>query len=116
MTATDSVVESEDAWPEGGCHCGGGRFRIRLRARRMSQPKRFVWSMLRRSLLATIAVVISTLATLGCGESFVAAEAVRECSEVATQCRLEDGPLGVCERRPCAVNESPPCFVCTPQH
>jgi len=70
----------------------------------------------RRALWAAVAVAMSMLGSIGCGEDFVAAEAVGECAEVATQCRLADGPLGVCERRSCGVDESPPCFVCTPQH
>lgn len=114
MTATDSSAETAEAWLGGVCRRGGIRFRIR--PRRTNQPMRFDWTMLRPSLLVMIAVVIPTLATLGCGEAFVAAEAVRECSEVATQCRLADGPLGVCERRSCGADETPPCFVCTPQH
>ena len=112
MTVTDSDVEPAEAWLEGDCHRGG----FRLRSRRPNQPMHFGLTLFRRPLVAMIVVVIPTLVTLGCGEAFVAAEAVRECSEVATQCRLEDGPLGVCERRACGANESPPCFVCTPQH
>ena len=70
----------------------------------------------RRAWLVMISCSIAWLTTIGCGQDFVTQEAVSECSEVATQCRLSDGPLGVCERRPCEAGEPPPCFVCTPQH
>lgn len=38
------------------------------------------------------------------------------CTEVAVQCVLAEGPLGVCERTPCRGSAVEPCFVCTPQH
>lgn len=56
------------------------------------------------------------LALLGCEGDYLAAEPVETCVEVAVQCRLPAGPLGVCERRTCDAGEQTPCFVCTPQH
>jgi hypothetical protein len=56
------------------------------------------------------------LGVTGCGDDFLAQAPVHECREVATQCRLAKGPLGVCERRTCERDESAPCFACTPQH
>jgi hypothetical protein len=56
------------------------------------------------------------LGVTACGDEFIAAAPVSECREVATQCRLAKGPLGVCERRACEAGEAAPCFSCTPQH
>ena len=92
------------------------RDRQELRVRHACESLRFGRDTLRNTRVATLAVLIHALFATGCGQDFVAAEAVSECSEVATQCRLSDGPLGVCERRTCGADESPPCFVCTPQH
>lgn len=38
------------------------------------------------------------------------------CVESGAQCRLREGPLGVCERSRCPVGSTPPCFQCTSQH
>ena len=65
-----------------------------------------------RWILITAVCLVAT----ACEGDFVADEPVRVCTDVAVQCRLADGPLGVCERRPCRSGEEPPCFVCTPQH
>lgn len=70
----------------------------------------------RRPRIAMVAAVMSALLVIGCGDDFIAAAPAAECLEVATQCRLPEGPLGVCERRTCGEGESPPCFACTPQH
>lgn len=56
------------------------------------------------------------VASVGCGDEFLATAPVTECREVATQCQLAKGPLGVCEQRVCESFESAPCFSCIPQH
>jgi hypothetical protein len=66
-----------------------------------------------RTLLLTL---LGVFVGLGCDASFVEAGPVRECSEVAAQCVLAKGPLGVCEQIPCPEGESAPCLVCTSQH
>jgi len=38
------------------------------------------------------------------------------CDKLAAKCKLPSGPLGVCITAECPPNESPPCFVCQPQH
>jgi hypothetical protein len=38
------------------------------------------------------------------------------CEAAGERCPLGDGPVGVCERAPCADSDREPCFVCTPQH
>lgn len=63
-----------------------------------------------------IFVCILCLGLLGCEGDYLAAEPVETCVEVAVQCRLPAGPLGVCERRTCDSGEQRPCFVCTSQH
>jgi len=39
-----------------------------------------------------------------------------DCRESGMQCKLPEGPLGVCERSICDSGGAPPCFQCTPQH
>ena len=39
-----------------------------------------------------------------------------ECSKIGAQCQRANGPLGVCQSAPCSGSQTPPCFVCTPQH
>ncbi len=67
----------------------------------ISRP--FVWALL--------------AAYLGCdlGE-YVRPAPSAECLEAGALCELESGPLGVCESRRCRSSETPPCFMCTPQH
>jgi len=38
------------------------------------------------------------------------------CREFGSLCDLGGGALGVCESRTCGAQQTPPCFVCTPQH
>ena len=47
---------------------------------------------------------------------YVRPGASAECREAGALCKLESGPLGVCESRPCHPGEMSPCFMCTPQH
>ncbi len=53
---------------------------------------------------------------LACDGSAVSDPVSTRCREAAAQCQLPEGPLGVCERRPCGVGEDGPCFACVPQH
>ena len=55
------------------------------------------------------------LVLLSCDSSSIA-PLPGTCVEAGAQCQLLEGPLGVCERSPCAPNVEPPCFHCTPQH
>ena len=56
-------------------------------------------------------------AYLGCdlGE-YVHPAPSAECLEAGALCELEGGSLGVCESWRCRPDETPPCFMCTPQH
>lgn len=38
------------------------------------------------------------------------------CEKAYEKCKLPDGPLGVCDRRPCKSGEPEPCLVCVSQH
>lgn len=38
------------------------------------------------------------------------------CRKVYEQCRLPDGPLGVCHETPCSNGQPAPCLVCVSQH
>ena len=55
-------------------------------------------------------------AGLACDASFMEPGPTEVCTEVAAQCVLAKGPLGVCEQIPCSVEKSEPCFVCASQH
>jgi hypothetical protein len=62
-----------------------------------------------------IAVIAAGLTT-ACDGDFVATGPVAVCAEAGRQCQLADGPLGVCEQRPCQTDQRASCFVCTSQH
>jgi hypothetical protein len=62
-------------------------------------------------LLATAALLALAACDLGS-----LSEAPAGCVEAGAQCRLPEGPLGVCERSTCAAGATPPCFQCVPQH
>jgi len=73
--------------------------------------------MSRRRLLrggAGGALLATTVAMTGCeiGEQAVSAR----CTHIGEQCQLPDGPLGVCQERPCEAGHAAPCFTCTSQH
>ncbi|MEM9730631.1 MAG: hypothetical protein AAF997_18765 [Myxococcota bacterium] len=38
------------------------------------------------------------------------------CTTRYAQCKLPDGPLGVCNDTPCAEGQEPPCLKCISQH
>ena len=61
-------------------------------------------------------LVLALALLLGCDANFVEEGPADICTEVAVQCVLPDGPLGVCEQVPCADGVVGPCLVCTPQH
>lgn len=58
------------------------------------------------------------LATAGCPPASNGSGGPTEiCTKQFEQCKLPGGgQLGVCDRRECKDDESPPCFVCMPQH
>jgi len=70
----------------------------------------------RRLRAALLVLLAGAAAGVGCDAGFVSGPPPSTCSETGAQCRLPEGPLGVCERTPCPEGEEPPCFVCTPQH
>lgn len=71
--------------------------------------------MMRLRLVHAAALVIA--AALGaCDVGGMASRPAAGCAEPGAQCALPEGPLGVCERAPCAGGATPPCFACTPQH
>lgn len=39
-----------------------------------------------------------------------------ECRKAYEQCRLPEGPLGVCNEAPCEPGQTPPCMKCLSQH
>ena len=49
-----------------------------------------------------IAALFLSIASLGCEPMSVTSPASAVCSEAGVQCQLPEGPLGVCERAPCA--------------
>jgi hypothetical protein len=61
-------------------------------------------------------LAIVVVALLACDPSSLSAGPSSRCTESGAQCRLADGPLGVCQSSPCAAGEVSPCFECTPQH
>jgi len=68
-----------------------------------------------------LAVCILTLGLSGLATGCPAPSAdgggpVETCTKQFEQCRLPNGPLGVCDRRECRNDESEPCLVCMPQH
>jgi hypothetical protein len=38
------------------------------------------------------------------------------CLAAYAQCKMPDGPLGVCNEVPCSENQRPPCLRCISQH
>ena len=66
--------------------------------------------------VARAALVIAAFALLACDPGVIGPERSAACTESGSQCLLENGPLGVCERVTCAAGVAPPCFQCTPQH
>jgi Uri superfamily endonuclease len=63
-----------------------------------------------------ILLAASASALLACDLGSPSVTSAESCTEAGVQCQLPDGPLGVCERAPCAPGATPPCFKCTPQH
>jgi len=70
--------------------------------------------------MTTFAIVMILALTLvggsACDADFTQAPPSEICREVAVQCQLPEGPLGVCEQAPCSDGMNAPCFVCTSQH
>ncbi len=67
-------------------------------------------------VIPKLLLLIAILGATGCDAAFLLEAPVQVCKEVATQCQLAKGPLGVCERSVCVEGQEKPCFVCTPQH
>lgn len=65
---------------------------------------------------AAVAAGILIASLLACDVGSFETGPPATCTESGAQCQLADGPLGVCERSPCAAGEASPCFRCTPQH
>lgn len=40
----------------------------------------------------------------------------KTCTRLADKCKLDHGPLGVCISSTCGAGQTPPCYVCQPQH
>jgi hypothetical protein len=71
-----------------------------------------VWSVPVLAALVASGVLLLAACDLGSGS----APPPPFCTEAGVQCQLPAGPLGVCERTPCAAGEHEPCFRCVPQH
>jgi hypothetical protein len=67
---------------------------------------------LRRGFAAALLAMV--VAAPGCDIGEEAASA--ECARIGARCQLADGPLGVCQERPCEAGRAAPCFACTAQH
>jgi len=135
MAATGEVDEADD-WRGGGCHFGRPRshpdsFDVNLRSldggiggfeiapfegQHWEDSVASIRTVSMAFLPFARLLVIALIALLGCDASFVEEGPASVCKEVAVQCVLPDGPLGVCEQIPCADERSTPCLVCTPQH
>ena len=63
-----------------------------------------------------ITLFVACALFVGCDGDFISAGPVAICQEAGRQCQRGDGPLGVCEQRPCSGDREGPCFVCTSQH
>lgn len=68
------------------------------------------------SRVAGFFVALTLVGSSGCDARFVESGPTQVCTEVAAQCVLDKGPLGVCEQIPCKDRSGGPCFVCTSQH
>jgi hypothetical protein len=69
------------------------------------------------TLRATIEVIVAValLGATGCEGDQVPPPS-EKCKKLAEQCKLPNGPLGVCNSAECKPGETPPCFRCVPQH
>jgi len=63
-----------------------------------------------------IPALFLSIASLACEPMSVTSPASAVCTETGVQCQLPEGPLGVCERAPCAPGAPAPCFACISQH
>lgn len=66
-------------------------------------------------LLPAIALC-GALLLAGCPETASDPVGAEECERIGQRCRLEDGPIGVCNDTGKTDCESPPCLECMPQH
>jgi hypothetical protein len=82
-------------------------------AESMSEPRR---APLRAAMPFSVVLAGFAATLLACDRSSLSASPATTCAEVGAQCQLAEGPLGVCERSPCAAGGTPPCFRCIPQH
>ena len=60
--------------------------------------------------------MILILALAGCPELESTPPIADKCVKQYEQCKLKDGPLGVCDTVACPKGEAGPCFKCMPQH
>jgi hypothetical protein len=97
-----------------GCSAAGGIWMSGMEGRSVRRTQArghaswFFW--------LTALTALTAAGGLGCDADFVQTGPVEQCVEVAVQCQLAKGPLGVCERTPCEGDRQEPCFVCAPQH
>ena len=68
---------------------------------------------MRIRLVVAAAVALFSLAACNVGSL---SEATADCVDAGMQCRLPEGPLGVCERSTFPAGAKPPCFQCVAQH
>ena len=68
------------------------------------------------TFVMAMALVLSVVGGLACDAEFTQTPPSEICVEVAVQCQLPEGPLGVCEQTSCSVGMNAPCFKCTSQH
>ncbi|MGE4609135.1 MAG: hypothetical protein AAEJ52_20575 [Myxococcota bacterium] len=74
------------------------------------------WEFALRAILRVAALLGPILIVVACNSDLLSDAPSANCKESGVQCQLAAGPLGVCERTHCDLDETPPCFQCTPQH
>lgn len=66
-----------------------------------------------RALLLRLLPVVFLV---GCPEGPTGPVSGTECERIGQQCRLPDGPVGVCNDTGRSDCDEPPCLACMPQH
>lgn len=79
-------------------------------------PGREFWTWLGEAM-RRMTFLIALILLAGCDPgSMVEPPPPVECASIGQRCQRSDGPIGVCQIRPCPPGATKPCYVCTPQH
>lgn len=83
-------------------------------------PNLFVRAVAVRAVVVRAVAVrvfaLSGLCLVGCPSGSTSSAPTAECRRLYDQCRLPDGPLGVCHETECRPGETSPCLTCVSQH